>query len=104
MQHTNERLQIRETQDSASSREHDKEIRWGQIGPCGRKRADVPRSRVMNEHPRLPPGQSLHEEGKLLAVKGVERMSDREEKVPIRMIGCSWRFTQMGQRRVLSID
>jgi hypothetical protein len=89
MQQTDERLQIRETEDSASSGEHDKGIGGGQIGPGGGKRADGPGGRVLKEHPRLPPGTPLHEEGKLLAGKGMERMGDGEAKLPIQVMGCS---------------
>ena len=89
MQHTDERLQIREPQDSAPSGEHDKGVRWGKIGPGGGKRANMPSGRVMEEHPWLTPGKSLSEEGKLLAGEGMERMGDGEEKLPIRIIGYS---------------
>jgi hypothetical protein len=89
MQHTGERLQIREPQDSASGGEHDKGVRWGEIRPSRGKRADLPRSRVLKEHPRLPPGTPLHEEGKLLAGQGMERMGDSEAKLPIWVMGCS---------------
>jgi hypothetical protein len=89
MEQTDERLQIRETQESASSGEHDKGIGWGQIRPSGRKRAHLPRGWVMKEHPRLPPGTPLHDEGKLLAGEGMEGMGDGEAKLPIRLMGCS---------------
>jgi hypothetical protein len=89
MEQTDERLQIRETEHSASSREHDKGIGWGQIRPSGGKRAEMPRSRIMKKHPRLPPGTPLHEEGKLLAGQGMEGMSDGEAQLPIRLMGCS---------------
>jgi hypothetical protein len=89
MQQTDERLQIREPQDSASGGEHDKGVRWGKIGPSGGKRTDLSSGRVMKEHPRLPPGKPLHQEGKLLAGKGMERMGDGEAKLPIRVMGCS---------------
>jgi hypothetical protein len=89
MQHTDERLEIRETQDSASAGEHDKRIGWGEIRPSGGKRADLPGRRVLKEHPRLSPGTPLHEEGKLLAGQGMERMGDGEAKFPIWVIGCS---------------
>jgi hypothetical protein len=89
MQQTDERLQIRETQDSASSGEHDKGVGWGKIGPGGGKRADLPSDRVMKEHPRLPPGKPLSDEGKLLAGEGMERMGDGEAKLPICIMGCS---------------
>jgi hypothetical protein len=89
MQHTDERLQIRETQDSASSSEHDKEVRGGQIGPSGGKRANLPSGWVMKEHPRLPPGTPLSEKRKLLAGKGMEGMGDGEAKLPILVMGCS---------------
>ena len=89
MQQTDEPLQLRETQESASSGEHDKGLGWGQRGPGGGKRAEVPRGRVLKDPPRLPPGQSLREEGKPLAGEGMERMRDGEEKFPIRLMGCS---------------
>jgi hypothetical protein len=89
MQQMDERLQIRETQDSASRGEHDKGIGWSESRPGGGKRADVPRGRVLKEHPRLPPGTPLHEEGKLLAGEGMAGMGDGEAKRPIRLIGCS---------------
>jgi hypothetical protein len=89
MQHTDERLQIRETQDSASSGEHDKGIGWGQIGPSGGKRAALPGGRVQKKHPRLSPGTPLSEEGKQLAGEGMEGMGDGEAKLPIRLMGCS---------------
>jgi hypothetical protein len=89
MQQTDERLQIRETQDSASSGEHDKGIEWGQIRPSGGKRANLPRGRVLKEHPRLPPGKPLRDEGKLLAGAGMKGMGDGEAKLPIRLMGCS---------------
>ena len=89
MQQTDERLQIREPQDSASSGEHDKGIGWGQIGPSGGKRADLAGGRILKKHPRLPPGTALHEEGKLLAGKGMEHMGDGEGQCPIQVMGCS---------------
>jgi hypothetical protein len=89
MQQMDERLQLRETQDSASSGEHDKGVRWGQIRPSGGQRADLPRGRIMKKHPRLPPGTPLHAEGKPLAGGGVEGMGDGEAKLPIRLMGCS---------------
>jgi hypothetical protein len=89
MQQTDERLQIPELQDSASSGEHDKEVRWGKIGPRGGKRANMPSGRVMKEHPRLPPGKPLRDEGKLLAGAGMKGMGDGEAKLPIRLMGCS---------------
>jgi hypothetical protein len=89
MQHTDERLQIREPQDSASSGQHDKGVGWGKIRPSGGKRANMPRGRVLKEHPRLPPGTPLHEEGKLLAGEGMEGMGDGEAKLPICVMGCS---------------
>jgi hypothetical protein len=88
MPQTDERLQIRETQDRASSGEHDKGGRWGKMRPGVGKRANMPSGRVMKEHPRLTLGKPLSEEGKLPAGKGMERMSDREEKFPIRIMGC----------------
>jgi hypothetical protein len=39
----------------------------------------------VEEHPGLPPGQPLGDEGKLLAGEGMERMGDGEEKCPIRV-------------------
>jgi hypothetical protein len=89
MQHTDERLQIREPQDSASSGEHDKGVGWGQIRPGSGERADMPSGRVMKKHPRFPPGTPLREEGKLLAGEGMEGMGDGEAKLPIRLMGCS---------------
>jgi hypothetical protein len=89
MQQMDEHLQIRETQDSASSGEPDKGIGWGQIRPSRGKRADLPGGRVLKKHPRFSPGKPLHEEGKLLAGEGMERMGDGEEKLPIRIIGYS---------------
>jgi hypothetical protein len=89
MQETDERLQIRETQDSASSSEHDNGVGWGQIRPGRGKRADMPNGRVMKEHPRFPPGTPLREEGKLLAGEGMEGMGDGEAQLPIRRMGCS---------------
>jgi hypothetical protein len=83
MHQTDERLQFRETQDSTSSGEHDKGVRWGMIGPGSGKRANMPSGRVMKEHPRLTPGTSLSYEGKLLTGEGMERMGDGEEKLPI---------------------
>ena len=88
MQHTDERLQIRETQDSASSGEHDKGIGWGEIRPSSGKRADLPSGRVLKEHSRLTPRTPLHDEGKLLAGEGMEGMGDGEAKLPIRLMGC----------------
>jgi hypothetical protein len=89
MQQMGERLQICETQDSASSGEHDKRIRWGKTRPGGGQGAKTPGGRVMTEHPRLTPGQPLGYEGKLLAGEGMERMGDGEVQFPIRIIGCS---------------
>ena len=89
MPQTDERLQIREMQDSASSGEHDKGGGWGQIRPGGGKRAALPSGRVMKEPPRLPPGKPLRDEGKRLAGEGMERMGDGEETLPIRLMGCS---------------
>jgi hypothetical protein len=89
VQQTGERLQIGEPQHSASSREHDKEVGWGQIGPSGGQGAETPGSWVMEEDPRFPPGQALGHEGKLLAGEGVEGMGDRENKLPIRVMGYS---------------
>jgi hypothetical protein len=89
MQQTDERLQFRETQDSASSGEHNKGVGWGQIRPSGGKRADLARGRVLKAHPQLPPGTPLREEGKLLAGEGMEGMGDGEAKLPIRLMGCS---------------
>jgi hypothetical protein len=43
----------------------------------------------MEEHPRFTPRQSLRYERKLLAREGMEGMGDREDKLPIRVIGCS---------------
>jgi hypothetical protein len=89
MQHTDERLQIHEPQDSASGGEHDKRIGWSEIRPSRGKRADLPSSRVLKEHSRLSPGTPLSEEGKLLAGQGMERMGDGEAKLPIWVMGCS---------------
>jgi hypothetical protein len=89
VQQTGERLQIGEPQDSASSREHDKWVGWCQIGPGRGKRAEMPSGYVMEEDPRFPPGQALGHEGKLLAGEGMEGMGDRENKLPIRIMGCS---------------
>jgi hypothetical protein len=89
MQQTDERLQIRAPQDSASSGERDKAVRWREIRPSRGKRADLPSGRVLKEHSRLTPGPPLHEEGKLLAGEGMEGTGDGEAKLPIRVIGCS---------------
>jgi hypothetical protein len=89
VQQTDECLQIRETEDSASRGEHDKGIGWGQIRPRRGQRAEPPSGRVMEEHPRFTPRQSLRYERKLLAREGMEGMGDREDKLPIRVIGCS---------------
>jgi hypothetical protein len=89
MQQTAERLQSREPQDSAAGGEHDEGVGWGQIRPSGGKRAELPRGRVLKEHPRLPPGTPLHAEGKLLAGEGMEGMGDGEATLPIRLMGCS---------------
>jgi hypothetical protein len=89
VQQTDERLQIRETEDSASRGEHDKGVGLSQIRPGGGQGAEPPSGRVMEEHTRFPPGQSLGDEGKLLAREGMEGMGDREDQLPIRVIGCS---------------
>lgn len=89
MQQTDERLQIREPQDSASGGEHDKGIGWSEIRPSSGERAELPSGRVLKEHPWLPPGTPLSEERKLLAGKGMERMGDGEAKLPIQVMGCS---------------
>jgi hypothetical protein len=89
MQQTDECLQIREAQDRASSGEHNTGVGWGKIRPSGGKRADLASGRVMKEDPRLPPGKPLHDEGKLLAGQGMERVGDGEAKLPIRLMGCS---------------
>jgi hypothetical protein len=49
----------------------------------------MPGSRVMEEDPRFPPGQALSHEGKPLAAERVEGMGNGENKLPIRVIGCS---------------
>jgi hypothetical protein len=89
MQQTDERLQIREPQDSVSGGEHDKGIGWSAIRPSRGKRADLASSRILKEHSRLTPGKPLSEEGKLPAGKGMERMGDGEARLPIRVMGCS---------------
>ena len=89
MEQTDEHLQIRETEDSASSRKHDKRVGWCQIGPGGGQGAETPGSWVMEEDPRFPPGEALRHKGKLLAGEGVEGMADRENQLPIQVIGCS---------------
>jgi hypothetical protein len=89
VQQTDECLQIRETEDSASRGEYDKGIGWGQIRPSSGQRAEPPSGRVMEEHPRFTPRKSLREEGKLLVREGMEGMGDREDKLLIRVIGCS---------------
>jgi hypothetical protein len=95
MQQMGERLQIGETQDSASSREYDKRVGWGQSGSGGGQKAETPGSWVMEEEPCFPPGQALDHEGKLLAGGGVEGIGHRENKLSIRVMGCSWRFVHM---------
>jgi hypothetical protein len=85
VEQTDERLQIRETEDSASRGEHDKGSGWGQIRPSSGQGTEPPSGRVMEEHPRFPPRQALREEGKLLAREGMEGMGDREDKLPIRV-------------------
>jgi hypothetical protein len=89
MPHTDERLQIRESQDSASGGEHDNRIGWSEIRPSRGKRADLPSRRVLKEHARLSPGTPLNEEGKLLAGKGMERRGDGVATLPIRVMGPS---------------
>jgi len=84
-----EHLHIGEPQDSASRGEHDKGIGRGQIGPSSREGTEASRGRVVEEDPRLPPGQPLGDERKLLSREGMEGMGDREDEVPIRVIGCS---------------
>ena len=103
MQHTDERLQIRKPQDSASGGEHDKRIGWSEIRPSRGKRADLPSSRVLKKHPRLTPGTPLSEEGKLLAGEGMEGMGNRENKLPIRVMGRSCRFVQTASPKARSI-
>jgi hypothetical protein len=89
MQHTDERLQIREPQDSVSGGEHDKRIGWSEIRPSRGKRADLPSSRVLKEHSWLSPGTPLSEEGKLLAGQGMKRMGDGEAQFPIWVMECN---------------
>jgi hypothetical protein len=89
MQRTDEHLQIREAQDSASSGEHNKGVGWGKIRPSGGKRADLASGRVLKEYPRLPPGKPLHEEGKLLAGQAMESVGDGEANLLIGVMGCS---------------
>jgi hypothetical protein len=69
-----EHLQIGETQDSVSCGEYDKGIGRGQIRPSGRQRTEAPRGRVVEEDARLPPGEPLGYEEKLLSRKGMEGM------------------------------
>ena len=88
MQHTDERLQIREPQASASGGEHDNRSGWREIRPSRGKRADRPSSRVLQEPSRLTPGKPLREEGKLLAGTRMERLGDGEAKLPIPVMGC----------------
>jgi hypothetical protein len=66
MQQMDERLQLRQMQDSASSGEPDKGIGWSEIRPGSGGGADLPSGLVLKEHARLTPGPQLHEEGKLL--------------------------------------
>jgi hypothetical protein len=89
MQQTDECLQIRETQDSVSCGEHHKGIGWGEIGPRGGEGAEALRDRVMEEDPRFTPGYPLRYERKLLPGEGMEGMGDREDKLPIRVMGYS---------------
>ena len=62
----------------------------------------MPGSGVVEEDARLAPGQPLGDEGKLLSRQGMEGMRDRKDQVPIRVIGCSWRFIQMALLRAMS--
>ena len=49
----------------------------------------MPSGDVMEEDPRFPPGQALGHEGKLLAGEAMEGMGDRENKLPICVMGRS---------------
>ena len=89
MQHTDERLEICESQDSASAGKHDKRIGWSEIRPSGGKRTDLPGRRFLKEHSQLSPGPPQQDDGKLLAGQGMERMGDGEAKFPIWVIRCS---------------
>ena len=84
-----EHLQIGETQDSASSREHKKGVEWCQIGPSRGEGAETPGGRVVEEDPWFTPGKPLGHEGKLLTEERMEGMGDRKDQLSIRVIGCS---------------
>ena len=88
-QETDKCLQIRETKDSVSRGQHDKRVGWGQMRPGSGQGAEAPRGGVMEEDTRFPPGQALSDEGKLVAGEGMEGMGDREDQLPIRVMGCS---------------
>jgi hypothetical protein len=89
VQQTAKRLQIRETEDSASHGEYDKGVGGRQIRPSRGQGTEPPSGRVVEEHPRFTLHKSLRYEGKLLARKGMEGMGDREDKLPIHVMGCS---------------
>jgi hypothetical protein len=94
MEQTAERPQIGEVQDSTSSGEHDEGVGWSQIRPGRRHRAHTSSGRIVKEHAWFSPGKPLGNEGKVLAGEGMKRMGDGEEKLPIRVIGCSCQFIQ----------
>ena len=89
VQQTDERLQIREMEDSASRGEYDKGVGWCQVRPGGGQGTAPPGGRIVEEYPWFTPRKSLGYEGELLASKGMEGRGDREDKLPIRVMGCS---------------
>lgn len=78
VKHIRQGKKICRAEQRPPSRHHHEGVRFFNIGPARRQRADTLVTRLAEEHPVLTPRMGEADQLELLAPQGVERVSDTE--------------------------